>query len=194
MSLNHNAQALFFQRPASARPAWQSSAVSSLPTPTGRREHSAATHMPEGTLTEVFCQADSRDQLRLLVPVLAELSQQHKWITLIAPPCIPNERLLARAGVDTRKILVIHTKSIKDYWNTLEQMLANGMSSTVLAWLGREFDETHRDRLKAAANKGGTVAFVLRQIGGAKSTPSKPLEYETVQVEQDRNPQMSLAF
>jgi len=195
MSLNHNAQALHFPHPASRHRSWQPSVVHSPTSPAARSQAApAASSLPRGTLTEVFCQADSRDQLRLLVPTLAELSQQQKWITLIAPPCIPNERLLARAGVDTGKILVIHTKTIKDYWRTLEQMLSNGMSSAVLAWLGREFDDAHRDRLKVAAERGGSVAFVLRQLGGTKTAPAKPLEYETVSLDRDHNRQMSLGF
>ena len=195
MSLNHNAQAMHIPHPASRHTSWQPSVVHG-PLTTTSRAHAApsATRLPRGTLTEVFCQADSRDQLRLLVPTLAELSREQKWITLIAPPCIPNERLLARAGVDTRKILVIHTKTIKDYWRTLEQMLSNGMSSAVLAWLGREFDDAHRERLKAAADRGGSVAFVLRQLGGTKTAPAKPLEYETIALDREHDRQLSLAF
>lgn len=196
MSLNHNAHAMNVAHSASPRAPWPSEFVDGLSHPAEIASHTAsASDIPSGLLTEVFCQADSRDQLRLLVPTLAELSRQQKWITLIAPPCVPNERMLSRAGVDTRKILVIHTHTIKDYWQTLEQMLGNGMSSTVLAWLGREFDDDHRDRLKTAAARGGTAAFVLRQLGGTKNSATpKARVYNAVKLERDDDRQMSLAL
>lgn len=126
--------------------------------------------LPLGTLTEVFCQRGGLGQLRLLVPALAQLSHQHhKWITFIAPPCLPNAGALARAGVDTTKIQVVHTRSVTDYWATLEEVLSGGHSSAVLAWPpSGEFDDEKRGQLKRAASRGETVAFMFRQLGVAR--------------------------
>lgn len=177
MSYNHNTQTLSFRQPARVPRSWRGQVVTDLRP--NRQESASArgvTRLPEGTLTEVFCQADSRDQLRLLVPTLAELSRRQKWVTFIAPPCLPNRHALANAGVDTRKILVVHTRTPEEYWQTLEQMLVNGRSSAVLAWPGPEFNDARRERLKAAAARGNTITFILRQLGAFRSAPESKAE------------------
>lgn len=148
-----------------------------------------ATPLPQGRLTDLYCQSAGLNELRLLVPLLAELSQQNKWVTFVAPPCLPNAAALATAGVDTRKIQVIHARTIRDYWQTLEQALGNGMSSAVLAWPGEEFDDMHRSRLEEAAAKGKTVTILLRQMSGYKTAAFKPS-----QVASNECGQLSLGF
>lgn len=140
-----------------------------------RRE---VTAQPESTFTEIFCHHGGLNQLHLLVPTLAKLSQQQRWITFIAPPCLPNNAALKRAGVDTTKVRVVHTRSVTDYWHTLEETLANGLSSTVLAWPPHgEFNDTHREALKSAAIDGQTQTFVFRQLGMAQN--EVPQEQQT---------------
>lgn len=138
---------------------------------------------PEGTFTEIFCHHGGLNQLHLLVPTLAKLSQQqHRWITFIAPPCLPNAAALKRAGVDTSKIRVAHTRSVTDYWRTLEEALANGLSSTVLAWPPHgEFNDAHREVLKRAAIDGQTQTYVFRQLGVVQNEVQQVKE-ETLQL------------
>lgn len=151
--------------------------------------HTAPMSLPQGRLTDLYCQSAGLNELRLLVPLLAELSRQNKWVTFVAPPCLPNAAALATAGVDTRKIQVIHARTIRDYWQTLEQALGNGMSSAVLAWPGEEFDDTHRSRLEEASAKGKTVTILLRQMTGFKTAVVTPS-----QVASNECGQLSLGF
>jgi cell division inhibitor SulA len=148
-------------------PAWRSLATRPQP----HHGRAAADTLATGTLTEVFCQAEGVKQLQLLVPVLAQLSQkQKKWITFIAPPCLPNEKALARAGVDTRKIQIIHTRTIKNYWKTLDDILQNGQSSAVLCWpAGGEYNDSKRVQMKQSGDKSQTLAFVFRPFGKTRS-------------------------
>lgn len=147
-------------------PAWRNLATRPQP----HHGRPAAETLAVGTLTEVFCQAEGLKQLQLLVPVLAQLSQQKKWITFIAPPCLPNERALTRAGVDTRKIQIIHTRTIRDYWRTLDDVLHNGQSSAVLCWPPQgEYNDTKRAQMKQAGDDSNTVAFVFRPFGKTRS-------------------------
>lgn len=131
----------------------------------------SATPAPQGAFTEVMCHHGGLNQLQLLVPTLAKLSQeQERWITFIAPPCLPNNGALKRAGVDTRKVRVVHTRSVTDYWKTLQEALDNGLSSTVLAWPPHgEFNDLRREVLKRAAIDGQTQTFVFRQLGTAQN-------------------------
>ena len=139
--------------------------------PVAQLRREAKPTQPEGTFTEIFCHHGGLNQLHLLVPTLAKLSQQQqRWITFIAPPCLPNNAALKRAGVDTAKVRVVHTRSVTDYWHTLEEALANGLSSTVLAWPPQgEFNDAHREVLKRASIDGQTQTFVFRQLGVAQN-------------------------
>lgn len=141
------------------------------------------THTVEGAFTEVVCHHGGLHQLHLLVPTLAKLSQQQeRWITFIAPPCLPNNGALKRAGVDTAKVRVVHTRSVTDYWKTLQEALENGLSSTVLAWPPHgEFNDLRREALKQASMAGHTQTFLFRQLGQAHSEKSVVRE-ETVQL------------
>ncbi|WP_051207370.1 cell division inhibitor SulA [Saccharospirillum impatiens] len=157
-------------------PVWRSLATRPQP----HHGRTAADTLSMSTLTEVFCQAQGLKQLQLLVPVLAQLSQQDKWITFIAPPCLPNGRALARAGVDTRKIQIIHTGTIKDYWKTLDDVLQNGQSSAVLCWPPQgEYNDNKRAQMKQTGDQSNTVAFVFRPFG--KTRPEAINDSETTE-------------
>lgn len=155
--------------------------------PVAQLRREAKPTQPEGTFTEIFCHHGGLNQLHLLVPTLAKLSQQQqRWITFIAPPCLPNNAALKRAGVDTAKVRVVHTRSVSDYWKTLEEALANGLSSTVLAWPPHgEFNDLRREVLKQASVAGNTQTFVFRQLGHAQAS---------VQPERETTRQLALAL
>jgi cell division inhibitor SulA len=169
-------------------PVWRSRSTRPQP------QHGRATAeaLDTGSLTEIFCQAEGLKQLQLLVPVLAKLSLQKKWITFIAPPCLPNERALTRAGVDTRKIQIIHTGTIRDYWKTLDDILQNGQSSAVLCWPPQgEYNDSKRAQMKQAGDNSSTVAFVFRAFG--KTRPEAVNDTPGTEAEADAK-QLALAF
>ncbi|MEP4545870.1 MAG: SulA-like leucine-rich domain-containing protein [Saccharospirillum sp.] len=147
-------------------PVWRNRATRPQP----QHGRAAADALTMSTLTEVFCQAEGLQQLHLLVPVLAQLSQKKQWITFIAPPCLPNERALARAGVDTRKVQIIHTRTIRDYWKTLDDVLHNGQSSAVLCWPPQgEYNDARRAQMKQTGDSSDTLVFVFRPFGKTRS-------------------------
>ncbi|WP_108127632.1 cell division inhibitor SulA [Saccharospirillum mangrovi] len=167
----HQSSALALQQPQH----WKSSRAQPSRAP--------ASTTPLGAFTEVMCHHGGLNQLQLLVPTLAKLSQeQERWITFIAPPCLPNNSALKRAGVDTRKVRVVHTRSVTDYWKTLQEALENGLSSTVLAWPPHgEFNDLRREVLKQASMSGHTQTFVFRQLGSV-AVPATSTEESTQQL------------
>lgn len=168
--------------------AWRSLATRPQP----HHGRAAAEALTMSTLTEVFCQAEGLRQLHLLVPVLAKLSQNRKWITFIAPPCLPNERALARAGVDTRKIQIIHTRTIRDYWKTLDDVLNNGQSSAVLCWPPQgEYNDAKRVQMKQAGDENDTLVFVFRPFGMTR--PEAVNDTDKAETPRDAH-QLALAF
>ncbi|MEX1057165.1 MAG: translesion DNA synthesis-associated protein ImuA [Natronospirillum sp.] len=116
---------------------------------------------PKGALTEILYSQAGIGEMRLLVPALAELSQQERWIMLIAPPFLPNAEVLAQHGVDTSKLLIVRPESVRDLHWTLEECLHGGTCSAVLAWPGSMDLKTIR-RLQLAAEAGSTLGLLFR--------------------------------
>lgn len=124
---------------------------------------------PQGALTEVLYQQAGIGEMRLLIPALAELSQQARWIMLIAPPFLPNAAALEAAGVDTSKLLIIRPESVRDLLWTLEESLRTGSCSAVLAWPNR-LSSSETRRLQLAAETGKSLGFLFRPISATKDT------------------------
>ncbi|WKE66804.1 translesion DNA synthesis-associated protein ImuA [Gallaecimonas kandeliae] len=133
--------------------------------------------LPKGAITEIFYRQDGIGELRLLVPMLARLSQQKRWIIFIAPPHVPYAPALAAAGVDLSRVLVIHPSKVKDELWTLEQALKSGNCSAVLAW-PRAINDVQLRRLQLAAQKGDTLGIFFHRRGRPQSPAALRLRLE----------------
>ena len=117
---------------------------------------------PKNGLVEIEYQATGNGELRLVVPALRELSQsRNQWITWINPPLIPYAPGLQSLGVDTGKILLIHTKQNQDTLWSLEKSCKSKNCSAVLAWINRPFSFKETQRLQLAAKVGGNVVYLF---------------------------------
>lgn len=132
---------------------------------------------PQGALTEVLYQQAGIGEMRLLIPALAELSQQSRWIMMIAPPFLPNAAALEAAGVDTSKLLIIRPESIRDLLWTLEESLRTGSCSAVMAW-PNTLSSAETRRLQLAAETGKTLGFLFRPIATAQNTSPAAVRLE----------------
>lgn len=105
------------------------------------------------------------------IELFKQLSQHHnclkqqRWILLIAPTQIPSCKELRAMGIDSKKILMLNKKQIKDDKNILELALQSGSYSAVLSWLPTQ------QSLNQAENK--RISTLLRQ-----ETLSKFTEYQ----------------
>jgi cell division inhibitor SulA len=114
---------------------------------------------PQGALTELPHTQPGLDED--LVPVLARLSRQGKWVALIAPPFMPSAAALAARGVDLSRLLVIRPRERVDALGALERALRAGTCGAVLAW-PKQIDERARRRLQLAAEAGRTWGMLFR--------------------------------
>ncbi len=117
---------------------------------------------PLGGVTELILTSDAPEQLSLLMPMIAFLSNssQDRWITWIAPHNISRE-LLESYGVNTRYIRVIHCHDqLSLLWVTWEA-LAAGNSHTVISSPGKLTDK-ELNQLEQAAAKGQCQGLLLR--------------------------------
>lgn len=127
---------------------------------------------PVTGLTELLIPADGVDTIQLLLPLLAQLSRQRRWIAWIAPPYIPYAPALADAGVDLSRILFIHPKPGRDGLEVVAASLQAGTCSAVLAW-PLLIDAQRLQRLQQAADGGGSLGIMFRpQQVGTQPSPA----------------------
>lgn len=121
----------------------------------------AQTRISSG-VTELVLTSDSPEQLSLLLPMIAYLSNSAKdrWITWIAPHNISKD-FLESYGVNTRFIRVIHAQDPQALlWITWEALSA-GNSHTVISSPGKLSDK-ELSQLEVAAAKGQCQGLLLR--------------------------------
>jgi hypothetical protein len=98
-------------------------------------EHLPAGGWQPGQLCEIYSQGLGQGDLSLLSPVLAELSQQPRWLLLIAPPVLPYAPALEMLGIRSERLLMVHPKNDKEALWCMEEGLRSGHCSAVLGWI-----------------------------------------------------------
>ena len=66
---------------------------------------------PIGAVTELVNDTAGCGEVSLLLPVLARLSQEDHWVTMIDPPWIPYPPALHGRGLKLEKLLLIRTQN-----------------------------------------------------------------------------------
>ena len=116
---------------------------------------------PQGALTEILMPRQGIGALRLLMPALAQLSHDDRWICWVAPPHIPYAPALVSAGVDLSRVLLVHPRAQQDGLWAVEQSLRSGNCGAVLAWPMLD-DAGIMRRLQLAAEAGDALGFMFR--------------------------------
>lgn len=116
---------------------------------------------PQGALTEILVPGEGMGALDLVLPALARLSRERRWIAWVAPPYIPYAPALAAAGVDLSRVLLIHPEAASDGLWAVEQTLRAGTCGAVLAWPVAGDQKVTR-RLQLAAEAGRTWGILFR--------------------------------
>ena len=129
---------------------------------------------PLGALSELILPRPGVGEMRLMLPLLARLSQAGRRIALVAPPHIPYAPALLAAGVDLRHCWVAEPDSAADCIWVIEQMLRCPGVGAVAGWLASA-DERVQRRLQLAAEDNGSghgaIGLLLRPPQ-ARSQPS----------------------
>ena len=129
---------------------------------------------PRGVVSELFTERSGIGELSLLIPALAQLSQQDGWLMLIAPPWMPYAPALAARGIRLSRLIVANTVSDKDTLWAAEQSLRAGNCSAVLAWPAA-VNEHNLRRLQLAAEEGGSFGVVFGETSRAALPSPAPL-------------------
>ena len=121
-----------------------------------------APYQTSSGITEVVLTSDSAEQLALLLPMIAYLSQccTDRWITWVAPYNV-DKKLLESYNINTKYIRLIHCVDIQHALWVTATALAIGNSHTVIASPGKITDKELM-QLELAAMKGNCKGLLLR--------------------------------
>lgn len=113
-------------------------------------------------VTELILADDSLDQLSLILPMIAFLSQSRsdRWISWICPHPI-GRQILESYGVNTQRLRFIHGKDGENARWIAWEALAAGNSHTVIASPGKLSDKELL-QLEQAAHQGQCQGLLLR--------------------------------
>lgn len=134
---------------------------------------------PQGALTELLVPNEGIGALQLVLPALARLSQQRRWIAWVAPPYVPYPPALVAAGVDVSRLLFVHPRAGGDGLLAIEQSLRSGTCGAVLAWpMGGDGPSLRRLQLAAAEGHSSGILFRPASLADQPSPAAVRLRVE----------------
>ncbi len=125
---------------------------------------------PQGALSEFLLPGPGYGELSLLLPAIAQATQQDHSIALVAPPLVLNGPCLDAQGVQLDQLLLVDSNNDNDARWAAEQCLRSQLFAFVLVWPGR-CDDRHLRRLQLAAEYGQCAGILFRSSELAR-TPS----------------------
>ena len=132
---------------------------------------------PRAALTELLINQRGIGELRLLLPALARLSKDDKWLVLVAPPHRPFAPGFESLGVNLSRLIVVETKSNGESLWAAERCLRSGSCAAVLAWPGFG-PRTLLRRLQLAAEEGKSLGVVFGSMRNAAHPSPAPLRIQ----------------
>jgi len=132
---------------------------------------------PMGAVTELVTGTAGCGELSLLLPVLAQLSQENHWIAMIDPPWIPYPAALHGHGLALEKLLLIRTQSRHESLWACEQVVRGIPGGAMLAWPDAlSFSELRRLQLAAKSTQKTVFLFRDRKAASASSPATLRLQ------------------
>ena len=139
---------------------------------------------PRAALTELLTHRQGIGELRLLLPALARLSRDEKWLVLVAPPHQPYAPGFEGLGVNLARLVVVKTRSDSESLWAAERCLRSGSCAAVLAWPGPASQPVLR-RLQLAAEEGKSFGVTFGPTRSAAHPSPAPLRIQLT-VNRDR--------
>jgi len=129
-----------------------------------------------GMPTELIARNPGIGELRLVVPLLKQLTRERKLAILLGPPHMPYAPALASFGIDLDYLIVIQATQAADRLWAVEQVLRSASFGTLLAWLpqGRTRPE-HLRRMQLAAQATRGPVFLFRELPAQFEASPAPL-------------------
>jgi len=123
---------------------------------------------PVGALTEILAGRDGIGELRLVMPALAVLGREGRWVVWVNPPYVPYAPALAAHELDLSRLMVVSAPGRESLW-AAEQALRHPACGAVLVWAPGVFlDMRSLRRLQLAAETAGACGLVFRADEAAR--------------------------
>ncbi len=119
---------------------------------------------PKGALSELLSRRHLG--LSLLLPLLARLSRETRWLGWVAPPHLPFAPGLAQAGVALEQLVLVREVDTQERLWAAEQLLKSGRCSAVLLW-PQALQDVQIRRLQLAAEQGDCMGVLFRPLRAA---------------------------
>ncbi|WP_443631755.1 SulA-like leucine-rich domain-containing protein [Candidatus Njordibacter sp. Uisw_056] len=124
-----------------------------------QEEHTPAQDL--SSITEIIMRGEAWNNVQTLLPLLAQLSHDQRWLAWVAPPRLLPKAQLRAAGFDLDKIILLKPDSHHDTMSLAKQALKSGTCHTVISWFG-SLAENQLNDLAQAAELGNSRAFLIR--------------------------------
>jgi cell division inhibitor SulA len=123
---------------------------------------------PLGAVTELLNDTAGCGELSLLLPALAHLGREGRWVSMVDPPWIPYPSALHGHGLALEKLLLVRTKNRAESLWACEQVVRGMAGGAVLAWPDNlSFAELRR--LQLAAEQTHKSVFLFRDTHAANA-------------------------
>jgi protein ImuA len=131
---------------------------------------------PLAMLTELIAREAGIGELRLMVPLMRQLTRERRTVLLLAPPHIPYAPALASFGVDLDHLLIVQAPNAADRLWAVEQTLRSASFGALLAWLPQEKTRPeHLRRLQLAAQAAQGPVLLFRSLAAQFESSPAPL-------------------
>ena len=124
---------------------------------------------PAEALTEIYVERPGMGEMRLLMPALARLTRDERWLAFIAPPYVPYAPALAAQGVSLSRVMLVRAENVEMHLWAGEQALRSGSCGAALLWLDRTTERALR-RLQLAAEGSNALVMLFRRPRAAPFT------------------------
>lgn len=111
-------------------------------------------------ITMIHVPREGAGELSVLLPVLAQVSQENRKIAFIAPPYLPYAPSLALAGIDLSRYMLVNVQSLESRLWAIEQALRSGACGAVVFWT-QGMNKHHLRRLEIAALEGAAMGIAF---------------------------------
>jgi cell division inhibitor SulA/protein ImuA len=119
---------------------------------------------PKGGLVEIIVPDRCTDASVLVLPALARLGQQGRWIVMVTPPHHARSAVFTAPEINASRLLQMNPHPGRSGLWTVESMLRSGDCSAVLAWPVCETGLMDM-RLQKAATAGKALCVLFRYGG-----------------------------
>jgi hypothetical protein len=131
---------------------------------------------PLGMLTELIARNPGVGELRLLIPMLKQLTLARKVVIMLAPPLIPYAPALSGFGIDLNYLIIVQAPNAADRLWAVEQTLKSTSFGALLAWLPQDRTRPeHLRRMQLAAQSARGPVFLFRELPAQFESSPSPL-------------------